>query len=181
MPLIRSVKAVFTRPANHAANAQYDAVSNSASAPSPLTFKLDLPANAWLWLVGVKITDSDVATVAAEWRLYLLNGDGPPLDTGAAFDDNAALALPEAMTTGVKYGTDLVQGGRVNELQTVISLDTAMNTGLNQVYEYWTPPVGIKTGASGDLYGILQVNNAYDPSANSNTITVELILEADQT
>jgi len=180
MPLLNSFKALFVRPAAHAAFAQFDAVSNSATVPVPLTFKTNMPEKSWLWLVGVKITDSDVATVAAEWRLYILNGDGPPLDTGAAFDDNAALALPEAMTTGVRYGTDLLAGGRVNELQTVISLDTGMNTGLNEVYEYRTPPVGIKVGATGDLYGILQVDNAYDPSANSNTITVELILEADQ-
>jgi len=177
MSLIRSVKAQFTRPAAHTAYAQYDAVSDSTTAPTPMTFKLDLPKNAWLWVVGAKVTDSDVATVAAGWRLYILNGDGPPLDTGAAFDDNAALALLEAATTGVKYGGGIVDGGRVNELQTVLSLDTAMNTGLNGVYEYWTPRVAVKIGETGDLYGILQTNAAYDPSAVSNTITVELFLE----
>lgn len=170
MPLINSVKAQFTRPATHTAFAQFDAVSNSATAPSPMTFKTNLPEGSWQWISGVRITDSDVATVAANWRLYLITGSQAPQDTGAAFDDDAALALTEACT----------ENWPTSKLQTVYALDTAYNTGVNQRYEYWTEPRPIQVGSTGDIYGILQVNNAYDPSAVSNTITVELILEADK-
>ena len=168
MALVFAAEAVYTRIASHAAYAQGDAVSNSATVPTPLTFNVNFPPSSWQWIVGVRITDSDVATLAANWRLWLLSGAAPPADTGAAFDDNAALALTEGATDGT-----------TNKLQAVFALDTAYSTGVNERYEQWTPPIPIQVGASGLLYGILSVDNAYDPSAISNTIKVELVGEAD--
>ena len=169
MSLVHAAKAIYTRAANHTAYAQGDAVSNSATVPKALTFNASLPPNSWQWITGARITDSDVATTAANWRLWVISGAAPPADTGAAFDDNAALALTEA-----------AMDGTTGKLQCVFALDTAYSTGVNERYELYTPPIPVQVGASGKLYGVLSVNNAYDPSANSNTITVELLLEADQ-
>jgi hypothetical protein len=168
MALVYTAEATYTRPANTTAYAQGDAVSNSATVPTALTFNVEFPQNSWQWIVGVRVTDSIVATTAANFRLWIISGTEPPSDTGAAFDDNAALAL-----------TDAAINGSTNKLQCVFALDTAYSTGLAERYEQWTPPIPVQVGASGKLYGILSTNNAYQSSANSNTITVELIMEAD--
>lgn len=157
MAVFTVAKGRIARPANTTAYAAADAVG-SAAVP------LYCGASGQYLITKAIIRDSVVATTAAQWRLFLISGKTPANST---ITDNSALQLADGDIDGTSGG----------HLEAVLSLDTAITTGLAQFYELDPLPVGVNIGSDMTLYAVLMVNNAYQSSANSNTIDIELTLE----
>jgi hypothetical protein len=147
------VEASLTRPANTTAYAAGDAVSNSASAPVPLTF-----ANAVRESGGVGVVVS--ATIATnsnestkpDLELWLF--DTIP----TAINDNAAFVVSDA---------DILNVVGVFAFATSSWRQATAGTGGTSFAQgAWlasTPPPMFRLAAGTALYGLLVVRNAYTP------------------
>lgn len=165
------VSDAYTRPGNTTAYTAGDAISDSASTPRCLTFAGAFPGpHGVVKIVAVRIRDSVVPTTAGQFNVLLFSGSSPLVDTGAAFDDNAALAVVDTYTDGT-----------INKLVGYAPVTAGATSGLGYFYQYqFNPPLVVEaTGTSADLYALLGAINAYQSSANDNVLTVELLLAPD--
>lgn len=145
--------ATFTRPADTTPYGQYDAVSNSTSAPTIMTFA-DVGS-----VVGedVSITEAIVISSAAaalpNFRLWLLNA------SVAATNDNSKLDISDANSTKVVAIIKIEDAYQTNSNSRAESANLAKQVGL--------------ASDSKTLYGLLQTDEAYTP-ASGEVFTVIL-------
>lgn len=134
----------FTRPANTTAYAQYDAISNSTSSPTILTFSSVGASNGQtVMLTEIEIISSAAQATLPEFNLWLLN------ETTTATNDNSALDITDA---------DRDHG------QTALKIDNKFKNASNSRVNTLSIAKQIKLASdSQDLYGLLQANNAYTP------------------
>ena len=165
-----TVTTSYTREANTTAYAAGDAVSDSATTPSALTFAAVARANAGSGrILSATMLDSIVPTTLGFFKLWLFVGTPVIPDSGAAFDDNVAFALP-----------DVEMDGTNNRCVGVISFAAWHSTGLGYFSQYHGPEIPFICNASNDdLWGLVTVDNAYQSSANSNVLKFWLEIEQD--
>jgi len=144
----------FTRPSNATAYTANDAVANSTSAPTVLTFTgmARITGGGGL-ITGATLHIGEKNTTAAEFHLWLFD-TSPTLN-----NDNDAFAP--------------ASGDLANLVGIVIFSPTNMSdaTGM-RVYQAINCPIAYRAAATG-LYGVLQTRTAYTP-ASAATFRVKL-------
>lgn len=159
----KTVTTNFTRPADTTAYAAGDAVSNSTSAPSVITFDAVARANAGSGIIiGAVMIDSANQTTKGQFELYLY-------DTTFAADNDNALFTPSDAETETLIGIiqfnnwfvgDATSGAGGNAVCTVQGLSIPYTCG----------------GAVDDVFGLLVVRNAYTPvSAEKFTFRLQVV------
>src|SRR3990172_3086494 len=85
-----TLEASYTRPANTTAYTANDALSESTSAPTALTFGTAANIRANGWLIGARCVDAVNAATLPQLRLFLFRV------SPTAVNDNAAFTLTDA-------------------------------------------------------------------------------------
>lgn len=147
------VEASLTRPANTTAYAAGDAVSNSTSAPVPLTFTNAVRETGGVGVVvSASIATNSNETTKPDLELWLF--DAIPTAT----NDNAAFVVSDADILNVvgvfAFATSAWRGG------------TAGTGGTSFAQGAWlanTPAPLFRLAAGTSLYGLLVARNTYTP------------------
>jgi hypothetical protein len=153
-------RASFTRPADTTAYTAGDAVSDSTSAPSVITFK-SVTREGFCTIQQAILLDSAAQATKIDAELWLF--DTAP----TAVNDNAAITFTDAELANLVGVIDFAVANVKTGLATAGAGGNAVNvkTGLNI-------PVRLPKLVN-DLYGVLVVRNAYTPvSAEVFTITL---------
>lgn len=156
----RVISATLTRPADTAAYAAGDAVTNSTSAPSVITFDdCARVANGSGVIVGVTMVDSANQSTPGVFELWLF-------DTAFTADnDNSAFTPTDAECTTVV--------GIVPFALSYVG-DATSGAGGNRVYIASNLNIPFQATGGGDsLYGAIVVRNAYTP-VSGETFTARL-------
>lgn len=144
----------FTRPADTTAYAAGDAVSNSTSSPTVLTFASMARANGMGGtIIGARLFIANKAAIAAEFHLLLFNA------SPTANNDNAAFALGSA---------DL--DAMVGFLMFTPSAMTDSGNGSYpfRAYDAVNCPHPYRCGGSAtSLYGLLTTRTAFTPASGT--------------
>lgn len=153
------VRATFTRPGDANAYAPNDAVANSTSAPTALTFTGAARVSGGSgYVVSAEVTH-EAASVTPRLRLHLFNA------SPTAFNDNAALALTYAIVGAASY-------------LGYIDLEAMTSNGGTDFSKSQNITVRLpfKCNADANLYGLLQTLDAFTPG-NAKGFTVKLMCE----
>ena len=150
----------FSRPADTTQYAAGDAVSDSTSSPTVLSFEnITDKAQGAILIQEVLVTSSANESTLPKFNLWLF--DAEP----TAINDNAAFTLTDAEN---------------NTVQAVIALDSdnadtrAYTATNNSRMEGTNRQRIIRLGTNTTLYGLLEVTNAYTPvSGETFTITLK--------
>jgi len=150
----------FTRPANTTAYAVGDAISNSTSAPTVMTFTGVTRADGGGGMLKkVRIVKGASGVTNASFRLFLFVGSSPP----SAIDDNAAFTLLYS-NRGKRFGSvDLVM------LSEGTGSDSAEDVVLPDI------PFIVDTSNS-NIYGILTAQGAWTPTS-AEKFFIEITVE----
>lgn len=156
------ITANFTRPSDTTAYAADDAVTDSTSAPTVITFANAARANGGSGLiVGAVLVKSTNDSTGESFDLLLAD------TTFAATNDNAAFAMSDA---------------EARTLLGVVNFASATNTGANnRAYIGILPngPIPFVCGAaSTSLFGGLVARGAYAP-ANAERFDIRLLIQQD--
>ena len=152
--------ASYTRPADTTAYAAGDAVANSTSAPTVLTFSSAVRANGGSGIIiGAQLIDNSSPTTPGQFELYLFSATVTPTNDNAALDISAADALKLVgvipFTTNKKFTSSTVY--------------SAMAMGD-------CAPFGFVADAGGtSLFGLLCARNAYSPKSGG-VLTLKLTI-----
>lgn len=156
----RVVSAEFTRPADTTAYAAGDAVSNSTTAPTALSFSSVVPSTAKAGrVIGSRVLKDGATATNATFTLYLFSS------SPTATNDNTALALVWANRASFI--------GKTPQMTMVSDGSVGSSTPSNDISIPFTP-------TATTIYGLLQVNGAYTP-ANGENFRVEIMTEFDIT
>lgn len=154
------IRATFNRPADANDYAANDAVCNSTSAPTPITF------TGAARIIGGSgyVTELEVihekVSLTPRFRLHLFNA----LPTG--FNDNAALALTYAVTSAASYL------GYIDTPAATSNAGTDYSIGQNI-----TDRKPFKCAADANLYGLLQTLDIIVAPGNAKGVTVKILVE----
>lgn len=157
-----TVSANFTRPADTTTYAAGDAVTNSTSSPSVMTFNSVARANQGAGvIIGAVLIDSAAQTLKGQFELWLYD------TTFSADNDNAAFTPSDGETETligvipflVPYVGDATSGAGGNCVFPVGNLSIPFNCG----------------ASSDDIFGQLVVRNAYVP-VSGEKFTVRLFV-----
>ena len=150
----------YTRPANTTAYAQNDSVSDSASAPTALTFSAAgrSPDFSGKIINAVLVDANGGASTPGDFKLWLFDAEPTPTN------DNAALSVSDADALNA-IGVITFTAHHAGAASIVYAAD--------QTYL----PIPF-VNATGILYGLLQADNAYTP-ASAGVLTVKLIIDQD--
>lgn len=158
----KTISTNFTRPADTNAYAAGDAVTNSTSAPSILTFDAVARANAGSGvIVGAVLIDSANQATKGQFELWLY-------DTSFSADNDNAAFTPSDGETETLIGVIEFNIPKVG--------DATSGAGGNCVYP--VPNLSIPYtcgGSSDDIFGLLVVRNAYTP-VSAEKFTVRLFV-----
>ena len=156
-PLLQKVSDSYTRPADTTAYAAADAISDSTTAPTVLTFT-DAARNQGKGGIIVDATINSSAAPATTLQCELWLFDTEPTPT----DDNSAFALTDAESLNVIA---------------VIPFTVGYKSDANTIYHGDRTIVPFRCAtASTTLYGLLVARNAYTP-ASAEVLTVTLKIE----
>lgn len=156
-------EASYTRIANTTQYAANDALSDSTSAPSALTFDgVANQAGGGGYILGVTAISSANQTTLPQLTLYLLDGTAAPTAT----NDNAEFNLADASANRL-LGTVL--------LDSFEAVDETSGTNGNAKCETQPEfPIRYECGAGlTDIYGLVKVENTYTP-VSGEVITFRL-------
>lgn len=152
------VAANFTRPADTNAYAANDAVNNSTSAPTVMTFSSCARVNAGMGcIVDASLQISDKNAVAAEFHLYLLDATFTPQNDNAAFGPSDA--ENQATQCILHFTPALMSDGSNNRIYKLAQHSKGQ----------WFKCAA----ASKALYGTLLTRTAYTPT-NAETYYIDL-------
>lgn len=155
----KSVITSFTRPADTTAYAVNDAVADSTTAPTILTFANMARANAGSgYITKAKLTINSAVTTNASFRLWLYNASVTPTNDNAAFtllnaNADARIGYIDFALTTEGTGSDCCEC-------TVSNISLPFVTG----------------AASTALYGLLEAKAAYTPT-NAGVFKIQLVAE----
>lgn len=157
------LQASFTRPSDTTTYAIGDAMTNSTSAPSVLTFSGVAPWGSHVMVIGVTIHTSSAPTLSPFFDLRLFN------TTFTAVNDNSAFTLTDA--------EGLTGAGGIS----VFSVYTATNNQQVSNHALATPiklrdRLDSDASTSGSLFGMLVAANAYVPTS-AEVFTIGLFLD----
>lgn len=140
-----TLSATYTRPANTTQYTANDALSDSTTAPTALTFgpASDVRANGWL--VGARCIDSVTGATLPQLRLFLFNA------SPTAINDNAAFTLSDALALTCIGYLDFI---------TFVTIDDTGGGSLNSIS---IASVNQPIAVNQTLYGLVKVLNAYTP------------------
>lgn len=145
------IQASFTRPANTTDYAAKDAVSDSESSPTVLTFTNAVRANGVSGYITKARLVTDQSTCTAQFRLHLFNV------APTAINDNAAFTLlwaNRASRIGVVDLPNCTTEGTGSDAA------NAQNTTIRLAFD--------TAAASRNLYGLLEVMGAFTPASGQN-------------
>lgn len=154
-----NVNTTFVRPADTTAYAALDAVTNSTSAPTILTFSsVARKAGGSGYITTARLQKSTVTTTNATFRLYLFN------TAITSVNDNAAYTLLWANRASLvgQINFTLATAGSGSDTA------AATETNINLAFEC--------AAADTNLYGILMATAAYTPASQEN-FRVDLFIE----
>lgn len=145
-----TVSSNFTRPADTTAYAAGDAVTNSTSSPSIITFNSVARANAGSGvIIGAVLIDSANQATKGQFELWLY-------DTSFSADNDNAAFTPSDGETETLIGV-------IPFLIPYVG-DATSGAGGNCVYPVGNLSIPFTCGASvDDIFGLLVVRNAYTP------------------
>lgn len=147
-----TLTASYTRPADTTQYTANDALAESTSAPTALSFG----SAGFGWIVGARCVDSNNATTLPQLRLYIFYG------SPTAVNDNAAFTLSDA---------NLRACIAVLNFNVFVAGDDTSGTGGNAISMTAIDPVA----TTGPLYGLVKVLNAYTPiSAEVFTFSLDI-------
>jgi len=151
----------FTRPADTTQYAVGDAVSNSTSAPTVMTFTGVTRVNGGGGMLKkVRLVKGDVDVVASSFRLHLFIGSSPP----SAIADNAAFTLlysNRAKRFGSVDLTTITEGAGSDCAEIVALPDIPF----------------VVDDSNNNVYGILTAQGTYTP-ASAEKFFVEITVES---
>lgn len=136
------------RPNDTTAYTAGDAISDSTTAPTPISFAGVIPEEGTQRLVMHAILESDQAALAATIELHLFKSSVTPTNDNAAFNLSYANS---AERLGVISFYDWFNDGGVARSQSAVDI---------------TPPVYATTGTT--VYGMLKAVGAFTPAAEQN-------------
>jgi hypothetical protein len=137
------VTATITRPADTTAYAQYDAISNSTSAPTKLTFSSVAGSNGEDVVITEVIITSTNNTALPNFRLWLFD------QSVSATNDNSKLDVADADT---------------EKCVAVVPVDNSYLTNSSSRAESANLAKQVSCAStSKDLYGLLQTDESYTP------------------
>lgn len=143
------ITAEFTRPADTTAYAANDAVSNSTSAPTILTFSdVARVAGGTLYIVKAELC-TDQAACVASFRLHLFTTSVTPINDNAAL---TSLWTTRASRVGYIDFPAVAQEG----------------SGSTSAFALWTGQLQVVCGATANLFGLLQTKAAFTPASAQN-------------
>lgn len=143
------ITAEFTRPADTTAYAANDAVANSTSAPTILTFAdVARVAGGSAYIVKAELCTDQAACVAA-FRLHLFTTSVTPINDNAA---HTSLWATRASRVGYIDFPAVAQEG----------------SGSTSAFALWTGQLLAVTGATANLFGLLQTKSAFTPASAQN-------------
>jgi hypothetical protein len=156
----KTVSANFTRPANTTVYAAGDAVTDSTTSPTQMTFDGVARANAGSGvIVGAVLIDSANQTTKGQFELWLFDATVTP-------DNDNAVFTPTDTECGTLIGVIEFNIPKVG--------DATSGAGGNVVYPVGNLSIPFTCGASvDDVYGLLVVRNAYTP-VSGEVFTVRL-------
>jgi hypothetical protein len=161
IPTRKIISAEFTRPNDTTAYAAGDAVSDSTTAPTALTFSgTGMEAGTRGRIIGAKILKSGATIANSTMRLHVFTA------SPVATNDNSAMA--NAWSQRTTYVGPIVMSGF--SVEGGLASAFASNTVL-------AVPFDMASG-SRRLYGLLSAAAAYTPAANEE-FRVELYIEQD--
>lgn len=143
--------ASFTRPSNTDAYAVNDAVSNSTSAPTILTFANAARANGGSGYIVKAELETDQATCVAGFRLHLFTTSVTPVNDNAAY-------LSQWVNLAVRVGH--------LDFLTV----SQEGTGSTSAFCLWSgaPLLYVCDAADTALYGLLETKSVFTPASGQN-------------
>lgn len=156
----KQVLATFTRPNDTNAYAAGDAVTDSTSAPTVLTFSGCASANGGSgYILGALMVDSANQATKGIFELWLFDTTVTPDNDNAAFTptDAECATLVAIIPLVASYVGDAQSGASGNAVYSSPEMMRPFTCG----------------GASDDLFGLLVVRNAYTPVA-SEVFTIRL-------
>jgi len=140
-----TLTASYTRPANTTLYTANDAMAESTSAPTALTFGPASDARANGWLVGARCVDAVNATTLPQLRLFLFNA------SPTAVNDNSPFTLSDAnLRTCIGF----------LDFTTFTAGDDTSGAGGNALS---IAPVDQPFAINGPVYGLVKVLNGYTP------------------
>ncbi len=145
-----AVNASFTRPADVTAYAAGDAVTNSTSAPTVITFTNCAAANAGSGIIiGATLIDSASQATKGIFELWLFDTTITPDNDNAVFTptDAELATLVGVIPFDISYVGDATLGAGGNAVYTASILNLPFVTG----------------AGSRDLFGVIVARNAYTP------------------
>ena len=153
-------EATITRPADTTAYTAGDAVANSTSAPTTLTFASVARANGGSGVIlGAQLIDDSAPATVGQFVLYLFSASPTPTN------DNSALSVSDADALN---------------LVGIIPFTTSKGLTACTVYAPFAlgdaSPFGFTCdAASSSLFGLLQAANGYTP-ASAGVLTISLVV-----
>lgn len=156
--VLKTLTDSFARPANTTAYAAGDGVTDSTSAPTPLSYSGATSAfRPATKLISARLVKSGTSTTSATFRLWLYKGAVSNVP-----NDNAAFAPAEAdqgdLIGSIAFGTAVAGSDCVTYIGT-LSGDLRFNATSDNV-----------------IYGILEATGAYTPES-AETFYTELVVE----
>jgi hypothetical protein len=158
IPRRHTVRATFTRPSDTNAYAATDAVSNSTSAPSMMTFTGVAPLHSWGAICrGAKLFKTTATTTNAAFDLILYRV------SPVAFEDNAAWDPSD---------TEYLNEVGVVEFLSTDAVASSTNVRWHKTNLDW----GVVSSTANSLFGVLVATAAYSPGS-AEVFTVDLDFE----